>query len=336
MNSPWIALSTRLAAATLALALTPAPLFAQTTKPTKPPSNVAATVVPIPLPAARHGHRIEKVGGGLLCFGGYGDASAPNRESEQTWWLAPGAKTWRRRTDMAVGRGFFGSAVVGDVVYAIGDGVERYDLPNDRWRRLKPDERLPRSHFAAAAVGSTVYILGGYGGETDKLWAIEHPSEKLRALPPPPGFKRDDHFHFLHAFGGKLHVIGGLDGKSFTPKAEHWVLTNPLATPESPSAKCWTAQARLPVAVWAKFAVQAVADGKLYLFGDFGAFRFDSTKKEWTPRAKLPFMIAMPQAVSHAGSIWVIGGEHVAQQRPRERILLQYVVARDAWIDHSR
>src|SRR5688500_15440512 len=97
---------------------------------------------PVALPSPRHGHRIERLDGGLFSFGGFGDSSAPDRESKQTWWLAPGAKEWRRRADMSVGRVFFGSAVVDGKVYAIGDGVERYDPKLDRWTKVIATDRL--------------------------------------------------------------------------------------------------------------------------------------------------------------------------------------------------
>jgi hypothetical protein len=323
-------------AATLGLLLTAAFFGQQGPSPEKNPLDATSSLVPIPLPAPRHGHRIERVDGGLLCFGGFGNPAAPSRESAQTWWLAPGAQQWERRADMAVGRSFFGSAVVEGDVYAIGDGVERFDRRADRWTHMATGEGLPRTHFAATAVGSTIYVLGGYGGDTMKLCAVDATTGERRFLPAPPRFKRGDHFHILQALGGQLHVIGGLDGESFVPKTEHWVMTNPTASPDAPPAECWSAAAPPPAPVWAKFAVQVVADGRLYLFGDFGAFRFDARKKAWTSRAPLPVTIVMPQAVALGGVIWVIGGERVDDARRRSRLLFRYGIAHDAWTDHSR
>jgi hypothetical protein len=277
--------------------------------------------VPVALPAPRHGHRLERVGGGLLSFGGFGDASAPDREMKQTWWLAPGAKEWVRRADMGAERAFFSSTVVDGSVYAIGDGLERYDAEHDRWTSILPAGSLPKSHFASATIGSTLYVLGGYYGAKADLLAVDLPAGKLRELPPPPGFAPPDHFHCLHVLGGRLHVVGGLDGETFEPKAEHWVL--------GPDG--WKADVAPPVAVWAKFAVQAVCDGKLYLFGEFGAYCFDPAAGTWRERAKLPLQVAMPQTVVIDGALWVVGGMRVGPEPDRVPILLRYEPARDAW-----
>jgi len=294
--------------------------------PPRPP-----VIAPVALPAPRHGHRTERLDGGLLTFGGFGDPSAPDRESKETWWLAPGTKEWKRRADMSVGRAFFGSAVDDGKVYAIGDGVEQYDLKLDRWLKIIPADRLPRTHFAAAAVGSTIYVLGGFGGR-EKLLAVDVRQTSVNELPSPPGFKKGDHFHCMQVIRGRLHVVGGVGGDAQTLKTEHWSLDDPRAASAS---KVWRSETPSPTGVWAKFAVQAVQDDKLYLFGDFGAFRFDATKKEWTRRTSLPFEIVMPQAVVSDGSIWVIGGNPVDEKRKRRRILLRYDLARDQWTDYS-
>lgn len=269
--------------------------------------------------------------GGLLSLGGFGDSSVPDRESKQTWWLAPGAKEWRRRTDLSVGRAFFGSAVVDGDVYAIGDGVERFDPKLDRWTKVIASDRLPRTHFAAAVVGRTIYVLGGFGG-AEKLLAVDVRQGRVEESPPPPGFKKGDHFHCMQAIRGRLHVVGAIGGDAQTLKTDHWVLVDPRAA--SPST-AWRSETPPPVGVWAKFAVQVVEDDKLHLFGDFGALRFDATKKEWTRRRSLPFEIVMPQAVALDGSLWVIGGLPIDEKRQRRRILLRYDLAKDQWTDYS-
>ncbi|MBK8177571.1 MAG: hypothetical protein IPK67_01410 [Planctomycetes bacterium] len=309
--------------------------------PSAPPA-APAVLVPVALPAPRHGHRIELVDGGLLCFGGFGDASVPDRETRQTWWLAPGSKKWERRADMGTGRAFFASAVVHGAAFALGEGLERYDSKHDRWEPVPitgaaPGD-WPRSHFAAAAVGSTIYALGGYGGRRTGLLAIDlgpgspegGPTAALRELPAPPGFDVGDHFHCLQTLQQKLHVLGGLDGVKFEPQVEHWVLPDDRPG-QSVAASPWKPGAAPPVGLWAKFTVQARSGESLYLFGDFGAWRFESSAGTWTERARPPFLMAMPQAVSLDGSIWVIGGMRVGAEEDRVPILLRYDQADDRW-----
>lgn len=286
------------------------------------PARVRPELVALPTP--RHGHRIERLRAGWLSFGGFGDASQPDRETRQTWWLANGAKTWERRADMHTGRAFFGSACVGDVVYAVGEGLERYEPAADRWVELLPAGELPRSHFSAAAIGRTIFVLGGYGGRGADLIAIDLDGSKLRRLAAPPGFAEGDHFQIVQAIAGRLHVIGGLDGKTFEPRREHWVL----------GAEGWQAQAEPPPGLWAKFAVQAVVGEKLYLFGPFGGFCFDAGASTWTPRAKPEGLIVMPQTVPLDGRLWVVGGE--VDGGPREPLLRCYDIAEDTWSEPSR
>lgn len=282
-------------------------------------------LLPVALPSELHGHRMEHIEGGLLVFGGFGDPSAPDRGARRTWWLAPGAQAWERRADMGTPRAFFGSCVVAGTVYAIGEGLERYDFAADRWSTLLGPEELPRSHFAAAASGSTLFVLGGYGGPGGRFLALDLPRDgadaapSVRELLPPPGFEADDHFHLMHVLGGELHVIGGYDGDDFEPLARHAVLRE----------GAWVALAPPPAGIWAKFAIHARAGDVLDLFGDFGAFRYDAPAQSWSQLAPFEGLLAMPQAVVLDEELWVVGG--MAVGREHEAVLLHYDRAQDTW-----
>ena len=289
---------------------------------TAPPVVAPFALVPVPLPGPRHGHRVERIRGGLLSFGGFGDSSAEDREMRQTWWLGPGEPRWQRRADMGRARAFFASAVLGESVFAVGDGVERYDFAADRWVELVPPGRLPTSHFSAAAVGSTLYVLGGVAADgPESMLAVELTSGEVRSTPAPPGYARGDHFHVVAALAGRLHVIGGLDRESFRPRKEHWVLQD----------GSWRALPAPPDGVWAKFCAQVVLGDELFLFGDFGAWRFDARSGVWAPRASVPSMLVMPQTIAEGGSLWVMGGMPV--EGPRKELLLRYDIGSDQWFD---
>ena len=276
------------------------------------------------MPAPRHGHRVEAIEGGLLAFGGFGDPGLPDRGARETWWLAPGAGSWQRRADLGRGRAFFSSAVVDGSVYAVGDGVERYDVAADRWIEVVPPGALPVSHFAAAALGRTIFVLGGFPADCGGLHAVDldvagH-AATVRDQPSPPGFKPSDHFHVVQALGGRLHVIGGLDVESFEPRREHWIL----------GAGGFEAQAPPPSGIWAKFTVQAVVGDELYLFGDSGSWRFEAATGRWARRAAPGRTLVMAPSVAIDGTIWVVGGMEVGSDRSP---LLAYDVAADAWRD---
>ena len=272
---------------------------------------------PTNLSHQRHGHRLERLDGGLLLFGGYGSATR-GRGMQQTFWLGPGDATWQPRADMNMGRAFFGSAIVNGSVYAVGNGVERYVAAADQWEVVVPAGSLPRSHFATAALGSTLFVLGGfpeYGG----FLAIDLDTGAVDEEAPPPGFNPGDHFHFMVVLAGQLHVIGGLDGQLFETRREHWVRVG----------GGWQAQPPPPPGLWAKFAAHIVHDEELFLFGDFGAFSYDASTRQWQERAPLPQMLAMPGAVASGSEIWVVGGLAVEDQR--SKVLLRYDRGRNVW-----
>lgn len=221
---------------------------------------------------------------------------------------------------MAVERAFFCSFSHRGAAYAVGPGLARYDAQHDCWEELLPAASLPRSHFGAARVGSRLYVLGGFSPARGELLSVDLASFELAARPAPPGSEAGDHFAILCELGGELHVIGGVDA-DVNHKREHWVLTD----------SGWRALEPPPPGIWAKFAIQAIARGRLYLFGDFGAYCFDPLNGAWTPRAEPPGLLALPQALVSDGSLWIVGGLAVGGA-PR-RVLWRYDLAGDRWDD---
>jgi hypothetical protein len=184
-------------------------------------------------------------------------------------------------------------------------------------------------------VDGRLFILGGYGGAPENLLAVDLPTGEVRQLPAPPGFERGDHFHVLAQLDGQLHVVGGLDGEEFEPKAEHWILTDPAANLGTPPDRCWKAAKRPPSPVWAKFTVQAVAGNRLYLSGDFGAFCYDADEDKWQTIESAPATMVMPASVVTGDCVWVIGGQQLQDQHRQMRLLFRYDVANNSWSDHS-
>lgn len=276
---------------------------------------------PVALPRERHGHRVEPLDGGLLSFGGFGDARAADRESRQTWWLAPGATQWTRRADLRREMAFSGSAVIAGVVYAIGADVERYDAKADVWVEVTPPGKLPRSHFGAAALEGKLFVLGGYGAAESGLWVVDVKDGAVHAEPPPPSFTKDDHFHLVHALRGELHVIGGLDGEKFEVQREHWVR----------SASGWRALPAPPDGLWAKFSAHTVVGETLYVFGENGGWRFDAAEGAWRELAKSGSTLAMPATAVWDGKLWILGGMDIA--RDDARILEAFDLRAQRWLE---
>jgi hypothetical protein len=280
---------------------------------------------PVPLPAARHGHRLEALPGGVLCCGGYGrgDEGTPTRGTERVFWLGDGTRAWQRCADMPVPRAFFGSAADGAGALAIGDGIDRYDLAAGSWRTLVPAGQLPQSHFGAARVGGRVYVLGGYPLECSAFFAVDLATGAVTRQQPPPGFQPGDHFHFLVELQGELHVLGGIEIRPFRARREHWILRGGQ----------WAAEPPPPEGLWAKFGSHANVDGRLHLFGEFGHYVYDPGFRTWTARAPMPFALVMPAVVVRDGVIWIVGGMRVEGEGP---VLLAYDPRTDRWLDCAR
>jgi hypothetical protein len=243
------------------------------------------------------------------------------RGTRECFFLPRGGASWQRRAGMQHGRAFFGSAVIDGSVYAVGDGVERYDASADRWVEVAPPGALPESHFAAAAVGRELFVLGGYPLERSAFFAVDAATGAVQRQAPPPSFAPGDHFHFAAELAGELHVVGGLDAATFVPRREHWVRRGGE----------WRALPQPPAGLWAKFGGQAVVGGRWYLFGDFGAWCFDPAAGTWSPRAPWPRSLTLTGVAVADGAIVVLGGFPGEEGGAPVRFV--YDVGADAWRD---
>ena len=278
---------------------------------------------PVPLPGSRHGHRVEALPGGLLALGGFGNANAADdRGARATFWLADGAPAWRRCADMPTPRAFFASVVHDGAVLAIGKGVDHFDVATTTWQPLVAPGTLPDSHFGAALVDGRIWVLGGYPLERSAFTEVDPVARTVERREPPPGFAPGDHFHFVVALRGELHVVGGLAAATFQPQRQHFVRRGGR----------WRALPPPPPGLWAKFAGSAVDGERLHLFGDFGHHVFDAAAGTWQARAPAPLALVMPATVARGGSLWVIGGVTLEHEPVG---LLEYRVAADRWTQHD-
>ena len=258
-----------------------------------------------PLPFKLHGHSSESLGGSVLVFGGFG----PERLKRGTWISECGAEEWRRVGDLHGDKVFSSSVVIDGVVYAIGGNVERFDPKLERWEVVLESELIPRSHFSAAVVAGRVFAVGGHPNGRCGVVAIDAANGTVEAVESPPDATEGDHFHIVSGVAGALHVIGGLDGKDFQPRASHW----------SFDGKTWNEEPAPPHGLYAKFSVHAKAGGRIYVFGggspvdDAGRERadglvYDVRAREWSEAPAMPVVLAMASTVVLDDVIHVIGG----------------------------
>jgi hypothetical protein len=273
----------------------------------------------VPLPGERHGHRIERVGNHLVVLGGFDERSddSNDRGMRDVWTLDMETGVWKQRRPMFTARAFFGSAVVDGRVAAFGPNIEWLSKDFDGWGISAAPFQL-KSHFGAAALGDKIYVVGGFPTEEALKRMI---SEWRFQIVRPPDFVAGDHFQIVVSLAGRIHVIGGLDGKSFSPRRSHWTLEREGWRPAPPP----------PRATWAKFAAWAVDGDKLWLFDENAGYCYDHAARRWAKKAKMPFTVAMGQAVIVDRRLYVLGG----LAEPRKNVLLCYDLKTDKWRDLS-
>tara|TARA_R110002072_G_scaffold241027_4_gene399608 strand:- start:33156 stop:34079 length:924 start_codon:yes stop_codon:yes gene_type:complete len=273
---------------------------------------------PAALPGILHGHRIERVPAGYLCFGGFHRGAALDRGARMTTLLSPGSDAWQECSPLNYPHSFFASACIDDTAYAIGAALEKFDAAANAWQTVIAPGQLPRSHFGAAALGNEIFVLGGFPRVGTGFLIANVDAATVRAAKPPPSFTHGDHLHFVCALHDELHVWGGIDGDDSEMHTAHWVRRS----------GDWHALPDCPKGMWTKFAAYAVHDGALYVFGEFGGWRYDPLGGGWQPRAKMPESVAMPAAVASNGSIWVLGG---MQSKGRGSVFFRYDIASNRW-----
>jgi hypothetical protein len=272
-----------------------------------------------PLPTARHGHRLHVVDGAVIVLGGFEDgSSAADRGATETWRMPLASGQWQRAADMPSARSFFGSAVVEGKVLAIGTGIDLYDPVADRWQSRVRDG-FPASHFAAAAAGSRVYVLGGFPACAGGCVGYDAASSTVFDPPEPPGFKEGDHFHVMATLAGEVHVVGGLDGASFTPTRQHWVLRE----------GAWRIAAAPPFPVWAKFSIVQQAGDDLLIFEGERGLRYESRADRWTTIAGPGELLVMPASFELNAVVYILGGMRISGGSSTG--VWQYSIAGDSW-----
>lgn len=284
-----------------------------------PPVERRPLAIP-PLPEERHGHRAEFLGDGtLLVFGGFDDADrAGDRGGRATWRLDPARGAWSRQGDLRRAMHFHGSTTLDGAAIAVGGDVERFDPARAAWEVVVAGERMPRSHFAAAAMGARVIAAGGFENRVADL-----ADGSVVDLPDYPGRTPQDHFAFVAALDGALHVAGGYGGESFDERATHWAW----------DGATWTPRAPLPRPLSAKFAAWAADpdSARILVFHDGGGLAYDARADAWIELAPPPWTgyLAMPACALRDGYLYVLGGE---AQDERRRGVHVYDARADVWL----
>ena len=261
--------------------------------------------------------------------------------SFSTMSLAQGGQ-WKKVADIPTARHNFATAVVNNLIYAIGgwDGgdwlssVEVYNPAADKWKKAA-DIPTKRRFFATAVVGGKIYTFGGQtqierrGRKVAKtVTAIEvyDPAtgawEKIGDAPQPRTYMS------TVALNGKVYVIGGerpTPGGGFIVEAF------------DPAQNAWAEVAKLNETRFGQTA--ATVNGKVYVIGGFRkenvwlktVEEYDPATDTWqnkkdmpTGRNELP-----PTTPVVNGRIYVIGGSG-NDDKPLATVE-EYDPAKDEW-----
>jgi hypothetical protein len=241
------------------------------------------------------------VGGTLLAFGGYSAGVTGVEGARQAFRFDLPEGPWRRVADLGHDRTFSGSCVIDDTVYAVGGVVERYETEADRWSVVIAGAPLPRSHVAVAAWRDRIHVIGGVPPAHAGHHVVDPARGRVSAAEPPPGFVAGDHLHVLAVLPDGLHCVGGLRGEPGALSDAHHVWDGGR----------WTPRSSAPESLFAKFAVHAVVEGRLFFFDEAKGLCYDPDTDAWTRLDPLPVWRAMPAGAVVAGRLHVIGGRPV-------------------------
>lgn len=270
-----------------------------------------------PMPRPLFGMHSAVVGGEIFAMGGEdnrGVASAPTGGMNA---YDPAADRWRAAAPMPTPRGFFGTAVAGGRVHAVGGSpnmqehdpgiaaVEIYDLATDRWSRGR-DMPTPRADLTANEVGGKVYAIGGtrHVG-IEALGTVEEYDPRAdtwtrKADMPTP------RLHLSSAVvDGKIVVVGG---------GPEWPVPSAATEVYDPATDTWTRMADMPtprVGVWA-----AALGGEVYAMGGLGwenealgtVEAFDPETDTWRRVPDMPTARFILTAEATASQVFAIGG----------------------------
>ncbi len=146
---------------------------------------------------------------------------------------------WRSLEGLYVPRDDFGTAVVGDEIWALGGmtgargnrlfSIEVLDTRTDAWETSKIQMPVGIASFESVSVGPRIYTFGGLDHDNNATafsGVLDTRTGKWRDLPSLP---HPRYAHTVTAYDGSFYVIGGRDDDGrvsavdvFDPRGETW------------------------------------------------------------------------------------------------------------------
>lgn len=228
---------------------------------------------------------------------------------------------WRSLAPSPFSRTEVGAARVGRHAYVVGGfeqrggettrAMVRYDLARDRWARVR-SMPIGVNHPAVAAHGGFLYVAGGYtqprdfSERTARLYRYDPRRNSWKRLRDAPTARAA---HTMQAIGGRLYLVGGVDGGGATGRLEIYDVER----------NRWSGGRAMPTP--REHLASAVLRGRLHVFAGrtAGGGNF-TTHEAYNPRtrrwSKLPDM-RKPRGGIAAAAVdgdraVIVGGEEAA------------------------
>ncbi len=220
---------------------------------------------------------------------------------------------WQPVNGLAVPRDDFGTAVIGDDIWALGGmtgergnrllSIEVLDTATGTWETSDIEMPLGVASFETVATGPRIYAFGGFDATSqamDFASVLDTRSGEWRELPPVP-HARYAHTATLH--DGKVYVIGGrdLDGEIaavdvFDLRSETW------QTLDTPMPKRRARDSHKTVATPQGLVV---AGGQSDFEDSALVDLFDPATGRWRPLADLPEPMSRAGLALADGKLWI-------------------------------
>lgn len=211
------------------------------------------------------------------------------------------------------------------ILVAAATSAVAAECPPGTWRQAAPFPQM-RTEVAAASDGQSIYVVGGMATDpsTDLLEIFRYDADADKWLP----FGRLDgpiNHTGVAVVGGRLHVIGGYDGRSNAP-VNRVRIYDLVTGAQSEGAPMPTARGGLAV---------AVLDGKIHALGGTTNASvathevYDPASNSWSSAAPMRVPRNHLAAAAMGGKVYAFGG------RDEQTMLLDateiYDAATDSW-----
>lgn len=226
------------------------------------------------MPTARAMLSSGVVNGKIYAIGGYTGSYSSATIVGAVEEYDPATDTWKPRASMTTARTGLVSAVVNNVIYAIGGGaaaaaahtgncngncstVEAYDPATDTWTPKTP-AFTQRNGMTSSAVGGIIYVMGG----CCSISTVEAYDAVLDTWTTRASMPTAREGLTSAAVNGKIYAIGG------GPRnASNNVVPTGIVEEYDPATNTWATKASMPTA--REGLISAVVNGKIYAIGGF-------------------------------------------------------------------